>query len=363
MHSIASHKPFVFRKRHILYGGLALIFILLIAARLYLNVWLTNYVNRVLNDIPGYQGSIDDIGIDLYRGAYRIHGLKLMKTKAGIPVPFIAIDVTDLSIQWGALFHGRIVSNADLEKPVINFAVSPSGRAEQTGGEVDWSKPIRDLMPIDINLATFTQGKLTYQDFSTEPKVNIYIHNMSGEMRNLRNVVDGAEALPSSIIVKGDSIGGGALHLDGKMNILPSPPDMNLNVKLENVNLPALSDYTQAYAGVDVEQGTLHIYSEFNIKKGRISGYIKPLASNIHLIDLNKGKNPIEVAWEVVVATVVELFTNQSKDQFATKIPLSGNLNNVQTDGFATIAGIIRNAFIQSFRKGFEGQGIKREEE
>lgn len=362
MHSLALHHPYVFRKRHIVYGALVLLVIALIIARLYLGVWLTHYVNRVLDNIPGYQGSVEDIGIDLYRGAYRIHGLKILKKAGNIPVPFVAVDTADLSIQWGALFHGRIVSNVDLVRPVINFAVSPSGRSEQTGGGVDWSKPIQDLMPIDINLVTFSQGKITYQDFSTEPKVNIYINNMSGEARNLRNVVDTSEALPSTIVVQGDSIGKGRLHVDGRMNILPSPPNMRLNVKLEKVNLPALSDYTDAYAGVDIEKGTLNVYSEFNTNKGQISGYIKPLATNIHIIDLNRGKNPIQVAWEVVVAAVVELFTNQRKDQFATRIPLSGNLNNIKTDTLATIVGIIRNAFIQSFKKGFDA-GVDQERE
>ncbi len=50
-----------------------------IAARLYLGVWLLDYVNGVLNNIEGYKGSVESIDIDLYRGAYRIHHLKLYK--------------------------------------------------------------------------------------------------------------------------------------------------------------------------------------------------------------------------------------------------------------------------------------------
>lgn len=350
------------RKWYITIGILVVLIGALVAARLYLNVWLTDYVNRVLNNIKGYQGSVASIDIALYRGAYRIHDLKLFKKTGDIPTPFIDIETTDLSIQWSALLHGRIVSDIELDKPVLNFAVGKSGQTEQTGAGVDWNKPIRDLMPIDINLVTFRRGKLSYQDFSTNPKVNVYINNMNGELRNLRNVEDKNQALPSTMIVRGDSIGGGKLDIKGKLNILRPVPDMDMDLKLEHVDLKALTDYSNAYASVDIRGGTLNAYSEFTIKNNHVSGYVKPLATNVQLIDLRKSTNPIRLAWEVLVATVVEIFTNQRKDQFATKIELSGNIDDIDTDSWSTVAGIIRNAFIQSFKKGFDRDPQPKEE-
>jgi len=342
------------KKHPIALGILALLIAALIGARLYLNVWLPDYVNRVLNNIEGYEGSVADIDIDLYRGAYRIHQLKLYKKTGKIPTPFIDIETADLSIQWGALLHGRVVSNAELTQPVLNFAVNESGTAKQTGAGVDWSKPIKDLMPIDINLVTFNDGKLTYQDFSTTPKVNVYIHHMSGEIRNLRNVVDAGQPLPSTLTIKGDSIGGGALQMAGKMNILKPVPDMDMDIKLEKVHLPALSDYTNAYGAIDIKEGNLNVYSELVIKNNHVSGYIKPIATHMSLIDLRKAANPVKLAWETVVAAVVELFTNQRKDQFATKIPLEGDLGNVDTDTWSAIGGIIHNAFVSAFKNGLD---------
>lgn len=329
----------------------------LVGARLYLNVWLPRYVDDVLNGIEGYEGSVDGIDIALYRGAYVIHGLKLFKTTGHIPVPFIAIDKADLSIQWSALLHGRVVSNVDLYQPVINFAVNPSGATKQTGAEIDWTQPIKDLAPIDINVVTFTDGKLTYRDFSTHPQVNIYIHHMSGEMRNLRNVVDKAQELPSTLIVQGDSIGGGALDIRGRLNILKEVPDMDLDGKLEKVKLQALTDYSNAYASVDIRGGNLSVYCELKVKDSHVSGYVKPIATNVALIDLRKDSNPVKLAWEAVVAVVVELFTNHTHEQFATKIPLDGNLQDIQTDTWSALGGIIRNAFVEAFKKGFDPEG------
>jgi len=113
-------------RRWIWFGGAAAVVLaLLIAARLYLNVWLLDYVNRVLSNIQGYQGSVQSLDIDLYRGAYRIHTLKVVKKTGQIPVPFIDVETVDLSIQWGALFRGRIVSDAELIRPVLNYLAKP----------------------------------------------------------------------------------------------------------------------------------------------------------------------------------------------------------------------------------------------
>lgn len=342
------------RKRHIFYILLFFLAAGLLAARMMLNGWVKDYVNGVLDHIPGYTGSIEDVDIDLYRGAYRVHALKVFKTSGHIPAPFIDIEVVDLSVEWKALLHGRVVAFADLTKPVLNFAVNREGTAEQTGAGVDWTKPIKALMPIDINHVTFHDGKLTWLDFSTHPQVDIYIHRMSGEAYNLRNVVDAEKELPSRLMVQGDSIGKGKLHIDGRLNILKQVPDMALDMKLEQVSLPALSDYSNAYASVDIRQGTLNVYSEVTMKDGHLTGYIKPIATQVALIDLRKETNPVKLAWEVLVSLVVEIFTNQPHDQFATKIPLEGNLNDIKSDTLVALGGIIRNAFVAAFKKGFD---------
>lgn len=336
---------------------LAVLLALLGVGRLYLNIWLPKYVNQVLANLNGYAGSVEDIDIALYRGAYRIHGLKVEKKVGNIPTPFIDIKTADLSIQWGALLRGRIVSDIELERPHLNFAINKSGAVRQTGEEVDWTKVIDDLMPIDINLVKFHGGKLAYRDFSTSPNVNIYIDDMRGELRNLRNVVDKSKPLPSSLVVQGRSLGEGALDIRGNLNILRAVPDMELDAKLEGVSLPALNNYTRAYAAVDVEKGSLSVYSELGVREGRVSGYVKPIARDISLIDLRKNDNPVQAAWEVLVATVVQVFTNQPRDQFATRIPLEGNVGNIKTNTWVALAGIVRNAFFAALKKGFDNEG------
>lgn len=342
--------------RYFIIGSItACVLTTVIVVHTFIASWLLDYVNKVLNHINGYEGSAQSINIDLYRGAYRINKLVLNKKEGNIPVPFIAIDTTDFSIQWLALLHGRVVSEVTLLSPSIHFAVNES--SSQTGNNVDWTKPIRRLMPIDINHVWFRDGTISYQDFASHPQVNIYIHHIQGEVSNLRNVVDQAQLLPSTITIHGASIGNGELSIQGRMNILKKMPDVDLLTKLENVQLTALNDYSNAYGGFDFKDGIFHLYSEFIINNEEVSGYVKPVAQHIAIIDLHKTQNPLKLAWESVVAGIVTLFTNHTYDQFATKIPLTGDLRNIQTDDWSAIANIFHNAFVQALRKGFDANG------
>lgn len=339
------------RRRWILGSIAAALLTTIVVVHLYLNSWLLDYVNKVLGDIPGYPGSAESIEIDLYRGAYKINNLVINKKSGHIPTPFVSIDETDLSIEWRSLFHGRIVSEATLTRPVINYAVKEN--TKQTGVEVDWTKPIKDLMPIDINHVRIKDGSITFKDFSSTPQVNLYMHDIEGAVYNLRNVEDDKDSMPSTLKIQGRSIGHGNLKVTGRLNILKKVPDMDLLVALEKVNMPALNSYSQAYAAFDFKTGEFDLYSHLMVKNNRVNGYIKPIARHME-VDVLKSENPLQVVWSAAVAAVIELFTNHTKDQFATQAELQGNLDDFGTDFWETLGGILSNAFIEAIGRGFD---------
>ena len=68
-----------------------------------------HYANKTLAELKGYRGSIKDVDIHLYRGAYRIDSLEIVKTGAGKEQPFFSAKEIDVSIEWKSLFKGAIV--------------------------------------------------------------------------------------------------------------------------------------------------------------------------------------------------------------------------------------------------------------
>ena len=341
------------RKRVIALWVLLVLILVLAMGRIYLPYYLKDYVNAQLNTLKGYRGSVESIHVALYRGAYTINGLKLNKIDKGIPVPFLTIASTDISVQWGALLHGRIVSDIHLLRPQVNFAVSKSGTSAQTGAETNWKPLVDNLVPIDINFVELVNGKLTYQDFSASPKVDLFITELNGKITNLRNVEDAHVPLPSTLHLSGNSLGGGKLAMDGRVNILTRFIDVDIDSKLEGASLPAFNDFSRACCLLDFKKGTISVYSELVMRNGQIDGYVKPLVHQLSVDRIPENTNPLEVAWASVASVLLTVFENQPHDQFATKVPLSGHIDSgVETAIWPTLGGIFRNAFIEAFKKG-----------
>lgn len=342
------------KRKKIFYTILA-ITIALIIFRLYLPTLVTNYVNKTLKEIPDYSGSISGVNICIFKGEYRIKDLIIYKEGNKDAKPQLKAPATDLSVQWAALKEGSIVGEIEVIEPEVNIIMvdGESDKAgSQTGTNVDWTEPIKELMPLTINKFAIARGKLSYLDPIQDPQVDIFVNDLEIVATNLSNATDEEHPLPSKIVATGSSIGGGKMFMTTRINILKQIPDLDYEFKFEGVDISALNSFSSAYAALDFEGGNLDLYSEMAIKDGNIDGYFKPVLNNIDLINFSEDiKNPLTLIWEGLASLFLELFENQSTDQFATKVPLTGNLNTPQTEIWSTLLNIIRNAFIEAFKK------------
>ncbi len=338
------------KKRYFIIGGIVLV---LLIGRLVLPYFVTRFVNKVLADIPEYSGSISGVNIALIRGAYTVNDLELYKIEGNEKVPFIEIPVTDLSVEWKALFKGAIVGEVIFENPTLNYIGGNKDSTEnQAGADVDWTEPLKRLMPLQINRLEIINGHIAFFDFTSEPKVDLNLRNLNLLATNLNNASRQDTPLPSKVNASPTSIGDGELQLDMDINVLKKIPDLDMDLKFEGINMPALNDFFLAYAKVDIEKGTFNLYTELVVKDGAITGYLKPLALDVQIVDWEKDKDkPLKLLWEGIVGFFVEIFENQNEDQFATKVPLAGDLNNVDTGILPTLFAILQNAFVQAFQK------------
>jgi len=346
----SNKKRRVYKKKR--YTVPIIILVLLIAARIYLPYWLKDHVNRVLADIPGYYGQVEDIDISLYRGAYEIKGLYLNKVNANTQIPFLNFPSNDISIEWKSLLKGKIVSEVIMYKPEVIYVFEDQKKEipEEEGGSADiddWTKVLTDLIPIDINHFEAHNAKVAFVELQKEPNVDLYINNIELVADNLRNVIRANRTLPSSISATGVTIGQGSMKLEGNVNLVKEIPDMDLSLSIENGNVTALNNFTRPYAGIDFESGTFGLYSEVAIADGYMKGYIKPLLTNTKLIGKEDGF--LGVLWEGFVGFFKFLLKNQSTDTLATRVPLEGDLNNVEAGVWPTVFNIFENAWIKAF--------------
>ena len=71
--------------------------VLLVALHIALPYMVRDYLNEKLADMGDYRGQITDVDLALWRGAYKINGLKIVKVDGKVPVPFVDAPLIDIS--------------------------------------------------------------------------------------------------------------------------------------------------------------------------------------------------------------------------------------------------------------------------
>ena len=327
--------------------------VLLVIARLLLPYFALKYVNKSLADMGEYTGHVSDLDIQLIRGAYQLDSLSIRKVKGKIKEPFIFIPKTDLSVEWKSLFKGKLVSEVECYEPEINFAFSEDEASSQTGADVDWTEYLRKLLPISINRFAVINGKVNLTSLVTQPRADLSLQHFQGEIRNIRNVDDKAQKLPSPVVASGDVKGyGGKMDFSASMNLLKVTPDFDYNLKFTDIQLVKLNELAKAYANIDFERGTVSVFSEMAMYDSKFNGYIKPLTKNMQIFKLNEheGRSVGKFFTELLAQAGTAILKNQKKDQVATRIPLSGTIDDVKTAIWPTLFGVLRNAYIEAFQ-------------
>src|SRR5690606_15668337 len=88
-----------------------------VCARLVAPYYVLKYVNKTLDGLDGYSGHVDDVDLHIWRGAYEIEGIRIVKDGPGQKTPLLKVARVDISVDWPALLDGAIVSELDIHSP------------------------------------------------------------------------------------------------------------------------------------------------------------------------------------------------------------------------------------------------------
>lgn len=330
----------------------------LIIARILLPYIVLHYANRSLANMPSYYGHINDIDISLYRGAYQIKDMYLDKKdgKSGKQTKFFQVKNIDLSVHWRALLNGKLVGELIFNSPRLVFTSNKTDLASVKKDTNDFRKILKDFMPLKVNRFEVHNGKMSYTDPEANPKVDVSLTNVEALAQNLTNADDNKVVLPATLTASANAYGGKA-SLNMKLNPLAEKTTFDLNAKVENTNLVLLNDFLKAYANVDVNKGTLGMYTEFASKGGKYTGYVKPLIKDLDVFGPeDKKDNLFRKLWEGVVGSVAAILENQKKDQLATQASISGDWNGSETSILEIVFQLLRNAFIQALMPAIDNK-------
>lgn len=344
-------------RRHL--GVLLTIVVILLVARAVMPYAVKHYLNAHMDKMGDYHGEIADIDIHLWRGAYSIDQLRIVKQAGKVPVPLLEAPRTDIKLSWRALTHGTLRGKVAFFNPVLNF-VDGGGKGDtQSGKGVDWRQQLKLLAPIRVDELSVTNGTVTFQNFVSSPRVDLKMTDVNANVTNLTNIERQGGSRVASLQATAKVLGQAPLETHAKFDPLDEKGDFKFDLKVSDVELTKANSLARAYTGLDLASGHGDFTMQLEAKDGQLSGYAKPLFHDLQIFSWKQDvqqdkKNPLQLAWEAVAQGVTSLFKNHAKDQFATRIPISGRIDDKKLGTFDAIVGVLHNAFVKAYSPSLE---------
>ncbi|MBV4534989.1 DUF748 domain-containing protein [Pseudomonas urmiensis] len=340
--------------------GLASLVVLLVALHLALPYLVRDYLNDKLADMGEYRGQITDVDLAWWRGAYQINGLKIVKTTGKVPVPFVDAPLIDLSVSWHALWYDRaVVAEVVFVRPELNFVDGGNKQNSQTGRGTDWRQQLEKLLPITLNEVRIDNGTLTFRNYNSKPPVELKATRLQASIRNLTNVRDDKGRRDASFEGSALLLGDAKVESRATFDPFSDFDDFEFRLRATGIQLRRLNDFASAYGKFDFNAGHGDVVIEAQAEKGRLNGYIKPLLRDVDVFNWqqdveNKDKGFFRSIWEALVGASETVLKNQPKNQFATRVELSGSVHQQDISGFEAFLQILRNGFVQASNARYE---------
>lgn len=308
------------------------IFALVLGFRLILDNLIKQKINKTLTNTAGYEGRVDDVSLNFIDGNYTVKKLHLKQLANDTLLPFINVDSVLVSVQWNALMEGKLEGSIDIYQPKLNVLMTKD--STKSSRDAYWGKKLSNTVPFRINEIRVRNGKISYTNYTVKPTVDAYLSNMNATVKNLTNMEDSTTKLPASLTASANAEGEGQLKVDMEMNMINRIPVMYTDLQLTSVDLTQLNDFIKAYGNFDVQQGTMSLYAQIEVRDESVDGYLKPVFYNLEIFSLKQTDDQSlgKTGLEALLGLGSNLLENNPKERLSAKIPIHGEVNSIETD-------------------------------
>jgi hypothetical protein len=311
------------------------------------------YVNRTLDRNLLYEGRIGDITLYLWRGAYSIDHVRLNKRTGNVPEPLFRCKRLELSVQWNAIAHGRIVGQVVMDEPELNFVDASADSESQTGSRGPWLQTLEALFPFRLNSVQIHDGSIHFRSYKKRKPVDVYLSQLEASVDDLTNIQSRTTPLVTSVQANGLAMDQAKFEFHMKMDPFSYLPSMEMSTRLLGLNVTKLNDLARTYGHFEFKRGWFDLVVQATASEGELRGYAKPLFRNLKVFDLiddlKDDQDPLQYFWQALLGVTTGVLKNQSRDQFGTYIPFTGDVSRPDEDILATIGNVLRNAFIRAY--------------
>jgi hypothetical protein len=196
-------------------------------------------------------------------------------------------------------------------------------------------------------------ARIRYINEEREPHYQLELDDTAISVENVSNH---AKRGPATGEINGRFQGSGPAHMKFTFRPDQKAPNFDLAVEITDTELTTLNDLFRAYGNFDVAEGKFSFFTELSVHDNRIDGYVKPMFADIKVYDAqqDKEKTAFHKVYEGLVGGAAKLLENRPRDQVATKVTITGPVDNPKMSTLQIVLKLIQNAFFKAILPGFE---------
>lgn len=335
---------------------IALIVILvLVAVRLAAPPIILNNLNAFLGNFsPVYHGHIEDLDLAIWRGAYRLEGIRI-GLKDGTDRPFATAEAVDVSLAWRELLRGRIVT--DIVAEAVGLRLSKSLFAAMQAVPEDSANEAKSagekVFPLEVARIDLRQSFIESPDVPGSTASNpMRVQGLEGRVSNLLSS-EGNENSP--FMLRGVLPDGAPLKVAGSFNKVADPLSWVVGAEVRGFKLTTANPASQELVPITFVRGTLDLYAEAKSQGGKITGYLKPFVRDMAVVgdegDFTSFKH---FGIEVGAAAVNLFFRSGEKKTVATRILFAYEEGTFRWNASSAFSDLIKNGYREELQPGLE---------
>jgi hypothetical protein len=312
-----------------------------------------DYINRRLSILPDYTGRVESVRIHPWIASMDAYDVHLDKKSGKIPVHFFSSPKTTVSLQWSQIFHGVERASIVVNDPRINLVEGPNPEESQMSISKVWIDTIKELIPWRVNQVQIHNGDVHFLDFHANPQVDLEACHLELDAENMSNSQGLKIPLPATVRVTARPLLTGNFEMNLAVNFDEKFATFTQDFKMEHVPAVGANSALQKYLKVRARSGEIGLYSQLASDKGSYLGYVKPFFYRLEFEPKASDQGNPGAIWSGVLNLTKGLFENDDH-VIATQSKISGRVDQPDVDTLAAVTGILRNAYVEALRTGFD---------
>jgi uncharacterized protein DUF748 len=267
---------------------------------------------------------------------------------------------SDGAIEYSPKVTRAKINNVKIDRVALTYLnLAHTQEREKTqvkkAGEAVKEENNRPGVEIDVKKLAVRDSRLGFKDENADPPYTLFLSDADLTITNFTNHAAHGE---SHLDLTGKFMGTGDTHIFGTFLASGGGPQFSTNIQIVRTNLTDLNPLMRAHGRIDVAHGYLTVYSQIGVKNSHVTGYVKPLFSEVQVYsrEKDKTKNVMEQAKEMVVGAAAHVFRNAKTNKVATQVSLAGDLKKPNVSTWEAFVQVLRNAFVSAILPGFDRQ-------